>query len=285
MDGNSGQRTPSEPPIYSASSSRHHQSLHEQSQQMRLFAGAQGERFRPAPFTMSPSWAARGMGGPRGYGGYEATSSTGFPTKMMPQRAMSYHCSTTDYGQPDTRQPQRFGGTYTPAMMYRMHNMGRQNGAAVYDTSQQFSSRQAAGLPMMSTDVTASYFSSEPTNVAATSALHAQTTFSNAPLPGLHGYHTSSMVAMGGLTSQTSPAYPSTAGLDEAYASYQSVLKEIYQSIRSGVLATASESLLSVSGWLLSHVVELGLASDDQNLYGERIELWNGFNHACGHRA
>ena len=53
--------------------------------------------------------------------------------------------------------------------------------------------------------------------------------------------------------------YPSSAGgLDEAYSSYQTALKEIFQNIRNGVLAAASDSLLNVSDWLLSHVAELG---------------------------
>jgi hypothetical protein len=78
------------------------------------------------------------------------------------------------------------------------------------------------------------------------------------------------MAAMGAMaTSQNTPApdvrmeeeYPAPAGLDEAYASYQSALKEIFQNIRNGVLASASESLLGVSDWLLTHVVELGMWS------------------------
>ncbi|KAL2025133.1 hypothetical protein VTK56DRAFT_135 [Thermocarpiscus australiensis] len=210
----------------------------------------------------------------------------------MAQGAMSYHHSAADYGQPDSRQTQSFGGTYTPAMMYNVQQPAGPQSAAVYDASQQFSSRQAAGLPMMTTDVTAPYFSSEPTNTAATSTLQSQTASSSAPQvyqqPGLHGYSTGGMAAIGGMAAQTAPAadvrmeeeYPASRGLDEAYASYQSALKEIFQNIRNGVLATASESLLNVSDWLLSHVVELGLTSDDPNLHGERIKLWNDFNHA-----
>jgi len=53
--------------------------------------------------------------------------------------------------------------------------------------------------------------------------------------------------------------YPAAARLGEAYASYQSTLQEIFQNIRDGVLATASESLLAVSDWLLSYVEELGM--------------------------
>jgi len=178
-------------------------------------------------------------------------------------------------------------------MMYNVQQTGGPQSAAVYDASQQFSSRQAAGLPMMGTDVTAPYFSSEPTNAAATSSLQAQTASASAPQvyqqPGLHGYSAGSMPAIGGgMATQTTPAtevrmeeeYPAAAGLDEAYASYQSALKELFQNVRNGVLATASDSLLGVSDWLLSHVVELGLTSDDQNLHDERIKLWNDFNHA-----
>lgn len=188
---------------------------------------------------------------------------------------MSYHHSTAGYGQADSRQAQSFGGTYTPAMMYNVQQTAGPQSGAVYDASQQFSSRQAAGLPMMATDVTAPYFPSEPANTAATSTLQAQAASSNTPQvyqqPSLHGYATSSMAAIGGMTTQTTPAgdvrmeeeYPAAGGLDEAYASYQSALKEIFQNIRNGVLAAASESLLNVSDWLLSHVVELGRPPED----------------------
>lgn len=273
MDDNRGQRRQNEPPIYSASSSRHHQSLHDQAQQRRPFGGPQGERFRHAPLGASPSGPARGMGGSTSYSGYyQDASATGFPTTAMSQGAMSYHHSTADYGQADSRQSQSFGGTYNPAMMYNVQQTAApQSAAAVYDASQQFSSRQAAGLPMMATDVTAPYFPSEPTNAAATSTLQAQAASSSTPQvyqqPGLHAYSTGSMAAIGGMTTQSTPAaadvrmedeYPAAGGLDEAYASYQSALKEIFQEIRNGVLATASESLLRISDWLLSHVVELG---------------------------
>ncbi len=278
MDDNRGQRRQGEPPLYSASGSRHHQQpLHDQSQQQRRpFPGAQGDRFRPAPLSTSPSGTARGMGGSAGYSGYyQDPSATGFSATAMPQSTMGYHHSTADYGQPDSRQTQSFGGTYTPAMMYNVQQTGGSQGAGVYDASQQFSSRQAAGLPMMGADVTAPYFSSEPTNAAATSSLQAQAAPSSAApqvyqQPGLHGYSAGGMPATigGGMpTTQTTPAtdvrmeeeYPAAAGLDEAYASYQSALKELFQNVRNGVLAAASDSLLGVSDWLLSHVVELGM--------------------------
>jgi hypothetical protein len=60
--------------------------------------------------------------------------------------------------------------------------------------------------------------------------------------------------------------YPATSGLDEAYASYQSALKEIFQNVKSGILQAASESLLNVSDWLLSHVTELGKTPEHRSL-------------------
>lgn len=194
----------------------------------------------------------------------------------MPQGAMSYHHSTTDYPQPDSRQPQGFGGTYTPTMMYNVQQTGGPQNTAVYDASQQFPSRQAAGMPMMATDVTTPYFSNEPSNTTPTSTMQTQTTSSSTPQvyqqqPGMHGYSAGSMTAIGGgMPAQTSTAGGSTSasgdvrmeeeypGLEEAYANYQAALKETFQNIRDGVLATASQTLIEVSDWLLSHVVDLG---------------------------
>ncbi|KAL2162786.1 hypothetical protein VTH06DRAFT_6622 [Thermothelomyces fergusii] len=296
MDDNRGQRRQIEPPIYSASGgSRHHPSLHEQPQQQRRpFPGAQGgERFRPAPINTSPPGAARGIGGSAGYGGYyQDASGTSFPPTAMPQGAMGYHHSSAEYGQPDSRQTQSFGGTYPSTMMYPVQQTGGPQSAAVYDASQQFPSRQPAGLPMMATDVAGPYFSSEPTTAAAASNMQGHSGSSNAPQvyqqSGMHGYSTGGMGAIEGMAAQTTPAahvrmeeeYPAGTGLDEAYLRYQTALKEIFQNIRNGVLATASESLLVISDWLLSHVVELGLTSDDQSLHEGRIKLWNDFNHA-----
>ncbi|CAP73867.1 uncharacterized protein PODANS_2_12220 [Podospora anserina S mat+] len=289
MDDSRGQRRQNDPPTYSR---QHHPALQAQAgQDRRSFTGTQRDsRFQTTSLSSSPAGSSRGMGGSAGYGAYyQDSTTTSFPTTAMTQGALGYHHSAADYGQPDSRQTQSFAGTYNPSMMYNVQQATGGQSAGVYDASQQFSSRQAAGLPMM-TDVTAPYFSSEPTNT--TSALQAQAQTSSTPQvyqqPGLHGYSTSSMAAIGGITTQTTPAaevrmeeeYPATGGLDDAYAQYQSALKGIFKDIRNGALATAGESLLQVSTWLLGHVVELGLTSDDQNLHGERIKLWNDFNYA-----
>ena len=134
------------------------------------------------------------------------------------------------------------------------------------------------------------------TNAAATSSPQAQTTSASPPQA-----YPASMPAIGGLTPapevRREEEYPAAAGLDEVYTSYQSALMEIFQNVRASALATAGDSLLAASHWLLSSVVELGmclptewdmanptlflgLTSDDSSLYDERIKLWKDFNHA-----
>jgi hypothetical protein len=264
------------------------------------------------------------MGGTASYSGYyEQPGASGFPAgAAIPQSSMGYHQSTTDYGQ-DARQTQSFASAYNPTgMMYNVQQPTAQT--PVYDASSQFSSRQPAAMQMLATDVTTPYFQGEPANAAAASALQPQAGSSSAASavyqqsPAdrsnmLQGYQ-GSMAQMTGLATQTQssggegasieePEYPAAGGLDEAYASYQTALKEVFQNVRTGAVSTAGASLLSISDWLLSHVTELGksptvidrhkfrdrwltsmalpgLASDDQNLHGDRLKLWNDFNHA-----
>ncbi|KAK4104820.1 hypothetical protein N658DRAFT_542123 [Parathielavia hyrcaniae] len=294
MDDHRNQRRQNEPPTYPAPSSRHQQPLHEQSQQRRSFPGGQGGRFRPPAPLGTPPPGSRGMGGGTGYSGYyQDPSPASYQATAMAQGTMGYHQSTADYGQPDSRQAaQGYGGSYTPAMIYNVQQTGGPQSANVYDASQQYPSRQAAGLPMLATDVTAPYFPSEPTNAAAASGLQAQASSPSAPQvyqqpPGLHGYSAGSMASMGGIASQTTPAadvrmeaeYPAP-GLEEGFNNYMAALRECFRNIQGGVLATAGESLLRLTEWLLSHVVELGFTSDNQQLHDERIKMWNDFNHA-----
>ena len=48
------------------------------------------------------------------------------------------------------------------------------------------------------------------------------------------------------------------AALDEAYAQYQTALKQTFQNMREGRLGEAGTSLLTITEWLLSNAVELG---------------------------
>ena len=274
--------------MHTGSNPRYQQSLHEQQQQQqqqqqrRSFAGGSGERtgYRPTPAPLSasnPGATARTMGGSAGYNAYYQEPSAGtFPAGAMPQNAMGYHQSPSDYGQTDTRQAQGFAaGSYNP-MMYNVQQAAGAQSTGVYDANSQFS-RQPTAMHMMSTDVGAPYFPNEPASatVPATSAIQQspassstpQTVYQQQAVPSYSNASMTNIGTMAGASQQGSGAaevsieedYPSSAGgLDEAYASYQTALKEIFQNIRNGVLAAASDSLLNVSDWLLSHVAELG---------------------------
>lgn len=213
---------------------------------------------------------------------YQDTAPNTFPAATgMPQGAMGYHQPAADYGQ-DARQTQGFASAYNQAsMMYNVPQASTQS--SVYDTSHQFSSRQPAALQMMTTDVTAPYFQSEPANAAAAQGIPPQTASAGASAgvyqqgqadrSSMLQSYAGQMASMGGMgsqqqqqastasaadTSMEEQEYRAPGGLEEAYASYQTALKEIFQNIINGVLASASDSLLNVSDWLLSHVAELG---------------------------
>lgn len=209
------------------------------------------------------------MGGSAGYSGYYQDSSGTFATASMPQAGMSYHQPGTDYGQADARQTGGFTtGTYNP-MMYNVQQATATQGAGVYDAGTSFGQRQPAGIQIMPTDP-AAYFSGEASQ--SSSALQAPSSSSNTAAavyqqPGLSSYSTSMATSgIGAMATQPTVSadvgmddeFPASGGLDEAYASYQTALKDIFSNIRSGVLREASESLMNVSDWLLTHVSELG---------------------------
>lgn len=192
---------------------------------------------------------------------------------------MGYHQSTTGYGQ-DARQTQSFAGSYNPNLMYNVPQAGAQN--TVYDTTgSSFDLRQPAAQQIMPTDVTAPYFSGEPTNSAAAAATAMQQQQpSTAQTAAVYQQgsadnrntmmnYPSNITGMGNITTQTTATAPDVsmeesgdyqggADLNQAYSQYQDALKEIFSNIKKGALVTASESLLSVSEWLLTHVHELG---------------------------
>ncbi|KAJ4389114.1 hypothetical protein N0V93_006576 [Gnomoniopsis smithogilvyi] len=266
-------------------------------------AGSSSDRYRPAPLNTSPPAAGRtGMGGASaGYGAYyQDPSATGFsPATGMQQNTMGYHQSTTGYGQ-DARQTPNFPGSYNPNMMYNVPQAGAQS--AVYDTpGSSFDLRQPAAQQIMSTDVTNTYFPSEPTNAAAASGMQQQqpSTAQSAAVYQQGSTDTrnsmlnypSNVAGMGTMATQATSSVPDVSmeesgdyqgntDLNQAYSQYQDALKEVFSNIKKGALAAAGESLRSVSEWLLSNVNELGLTSDDQNLHSDRIKLWNDFNHA-----
>lgn len=273
---NNRRRRLNAPPMPHASV-RYAEALHDPSQQQRRsYAGSSTDRFRPPPLNppVSATAAGRGMSGSAGYstGYYQDPTASQFPPTAMPPGAIGYHQSPGEYGQTDARQTQGFGASsYNPTtMMYNVQGAAGAQNPAVYDTNQQFSSRQPAAMQMMPPDVGTSYFQSEPTNTAAAaSGMQPQAASTSQPVyqaSGMSSY-SGGIPSMGGIAAQPSTATEAAmedqegsepAGLEQAWATYQNELRGVFRSIQDGVLAAASESLLNVSDWLLSHVSDLG---------------------------
>ncbi|RYP76228.1 hypothetical protein DL770_007270 [Monosporascus sp. CRB-9-2] len=222
------------------------------------------------------------MGGTATYSGYYQEPASAF-SNAMSQHTMPYQ---SGYGQ-DSRQTHNFGA-YNPSMMYNVAQPGAQS--SVYDTSQQFPPRQAAGLQMIPTDVAAPYFPSEPTNTATAPSLQSQGASSGTSAVyqqsqtdqrAMLQNYPSGIASMGGMAETNEPdqdmeEQEPAAGMGEAYGQFQSALKEIFTNIRAGALQPARESLLNVSDWLLTKVVDL----DDVQRYDDRMKLWHDFNNA-----
>jgi hypothetical protein len=266
MDDNSRRRRPNESSIGNTSNPRY-PGLDPDAQRRSYGGGGAPDRYRPAPLNTSPH-SSRSMGNTGAYSGYYQEPGTTFSAAAMPQNTLQYG---SEYGQ-DTRQTQSFAG-YNPSIMYNVPQTGTQS--TVYDTTQQFPSRQPAGLPMMPTDVTSPYFAGEPSTAPSSSAIQPQAGSSSAAAVyqqspadqrSMLQSYSSTMASMSGVA-QTSPDqvmedqdYTDSAEMGEAYQQYQSALREIFQNIRSGTLAAASVSLLNVSDWLLTKVTELGMS-------------------------
>ncbi|KAK8029407.1 hypothetical protein PG993_010698 [Apiospora rasikravindrae] len=223
----------------------------------------------------------RGMAGAIAYSGCYQEPVAAF-SSAMPHSTMSYQ-----YGQV-TREP-KDTGTCNPSLVYNIPHTSVQS--TVYDTNQLLPLWQPTAL-WRPAGMAASYLLSEPTDTGTAPALSAQAVSSGAsevdpPVPAEEGAVLDGQrgVALTSGMPQASEA-PEEKGdsasteMGEAYAQYQTTIKEIFTNIRNDVLASASGSLLAVSDWLLSKVTELGLATDNPRLYHDRIKLWHDFNHA-----
>ncbi|KZL69942.1 hypothetical protein CT0861_07761 [Colletotrichum tofieldiae] len=284
MDDPNRRRRQNEAPMHPTSNPRYN--VQDPLQQRRTMATGSTERYnRPAPLNTSPSQPRGSMGSTGSYSTYNYQEPVaGSFNAPMAANTMHY---PSGYGQ-DGRPAQNFGG-YNAAMTMGYDNLAGATGS-VYDNQAQFQ-RQPAAAPILPTDVSTSYFSNDPSSSTGTSNIpHAQPASATATAyqqPQMANYQTN-ISNVGGMPQQTSSAdvsmeeqdYAATGGLEEKWMEYQSALRGVFQNVRNGVLESASQSLLDVSNWLLTQVVDLGLNLDDQNLHGDRIKLWNDFNHA-----
>ncbi|KAM0343293.1 hypothetical protein ACHAPU_008743 [Fusarium lateritium] len=263
MDDSNRMRRQNEPPVHSNPNQRY--SLHDPSQQRRSLAGASNDRYRPASLANPPP-SGRGMGGTGNYSSYYSEPSASFPTASMAGTAIAYG---SEYGQDSRQQPQNFSGYGTTAtMMYNVGQPGAQN--TVYD-AQQFSSRQPAAMQMMTPDVASTYFGSETGNSGGPSmqqSAHGSSGSANVyQQSNAMSYGSNSMSSVSAMPQATASADVSMTeeheygegALEEKWVSYQRQLGSIFQEIVNGSLESASETLLSVTSWLLSQVADLGM--------------------------
>lgn len=261
MDDPNRRRRQNEPPVHHTSNPRY--SLQDPQQQRRSLAGA-NERYRPAPLNTSPP-TARGMGGTGSYSSYYQEPTASFSTANMPATAMGYG---SEYGADSRQQTQGFGGYGTAAtMMYNVPQPSAQT--PVYD-AQQFGSRQPTTMQMMTPDVTSTYFGSE-TGSAGAPTLQQQTQAAGATAnvyqQSAPMNYAGNMAGVNALQQPPASADVSMAeehdyadgALEEKWVNYQRQLGTIFQEIENGSLESASETLLSVSSWLLSQVSDLGM--------------------------
>ncbi|CZR49737.1 uncharacterized protein FPRO_14786 [Fusarium proliferatum ET1] len=283
MDDSNRMSRQNEPPVHSNPNQRY--SLNDPSQQRCSLAGISNDRYRPASLA-GPSSSARGMGALGNYSNYYSEPSASSSTENMPGTAIAY---SPEYGH-DCRQTQGLGGYSTATTA--MYNVGQPSTQNTVDYAQQFSSRQPVAMQMMPPDVASSYFGSE---AGASTGPSLQQ-----PAQGSRGstnvyqqsnvmnYASNSMSSVSAMPQATNTADASMTddhdyaegALEEKWVSYQRQLGSIFQEIVNGSLESASETLLSVTSWLLSQVADLGLSLDDTNLHADRVQLWKHFNHA-----
>ncbi|RDA85065.1 hypothetical protein CP532_3107 [Ophiocordyceps camponoti-leonardi (nom. inval.)] len=242
-----------------------------------------GERYRSATLNTSPP-TPRSINVAGNYNSYyQESQAAAFSTPNMSATAMAYGA---DYGSDARGQGQSFGNYNAGMMMYNVPQSNTQT--PVYDTQTFTQQRPPAVMPIMAQDVTPNYFGSESAGAAA--GMHHQTTTTTPQGPAAssaeyhaQGPHMGYAGNMNAMQQQQAPAEGQDyrdAALEQKWVSYQRRLGTVFQDVKNGSLESASETLLSLSNWLLTQVADLGLSQDDASLHDERIRLWNDFNHA-----
>ncbi|KAI5803215.1 hypothetical protein EDC01DRAFT_716333 [Geopyxis carbonaria] len=231
----------------------------------------EGDRGRPSPVRQA---------------GEQQTSFGGQPyNNTIPYQA--------EYPQESQTRQQSFPA-YNPNIMYNISQSSNQQ----YGSVQTYPPRQNAAIEVLSSQFsgTPQYYvpGDSPTPVGSTVTPHHHQPVSQFSSPSYSQYspatsrlqppYSSSLSELNhhGTAETTEEgeysSQPQPAVLDEAYSQYQTALKRTFQNMREGRLGEAGTSLLTISDWLLSNAVELGLVRDEQELHGDRTRLWNEFN-------
>lgn len=219
------------------------------------------ERYRPVPANApSHSQTPRSAGN---YSGYYQEATSGLPSASMLSSAMGPYGA--EYGQDERHQPPGLSSYNPAAMMYNVAQANTQ--PPVYD-AQHFGSRQPAAMQMMP-DVASTYFSTDSANQSSSNLPHqTQGPGSSAGIyqqnpamnyaGGMQGVTAVQLGQGSGDGQMAGETEYSDGALEEKWHSFQQRLVTVFQDITSGSLETASETLLTISTWLLSQVTDLG---------------------------
>jgi hypothetical protein len=184
---------------------------------------------------------------------------------------------SAEYEQSCCQQPQSSGG-YGTTPTISLDDVQLWSHNLIYIT-RQFNLCQPAAMHTMTPDIASSHFGSEMGNSGGSGMqelAHGSSGFTNVyePSNDINYYAGSSISNVSTVPQATASPEVSVGhredgegGLDEKWVSYQQLLGSVFQNIVNGSLQSASETLLSVTSWLLSQVAELGMCFADP--------LWN----------
>lgn len=230
MDGHDRRRQ-NAPPQYGNPSERF-----PQGQELpRNFSDGSADRLRqPGPLPRSGS-SSRGSAPTISNYGYYNEQTPSFPA-AQPVDQMSYQSEYTE----ESRQQQAAFTGYSPNMPY---GVSQEPAASVmYESPQQFQQRQA--VPMQILSETSSFYAAESMSAQAPSSMHGAAVGS---------------IGLSQPQSEGLEEPPATLSpVDMGYRRCNTELRQVFQHILNGTLITASQHLLKLSEWLLSHVEDMG---------------------------
>jgi hypothetical protein len=145
-----------------------------------------------------------------------------------------------------------------------MYNVGQPNAAQgqVYD-SPAFSSRQAqGGLQMMTPEVASTYFPTETASSSPHGSVQQPNVYQQSSGLGfptsMQGLPSAPPGSAGAEASVTEEPEFTDRALEERWLNYKSQLASVFEDVSNGALQSASETLSTISTWLLSQVTDLG---------------------------
>ena len=263
MDSNDPRRRPSNPSGYAGQ-----QGL---LQSPQYPATSVSDRYRSTQLGIqSPTSApATGRSGNLPGYAYGYGESSSFGASAMNPASMSYQ---SEYGQESQRQPQQYG-QYGSSLMYNVSSQQQAPSQATYEGVQHYQQpRQSTAIEVLPNQfgVAQQYYGageSGPTS-APISGMGGQTTQTQYPQmsysqqPSTARESIPSGYAMADTTQSAQTGYGqaeySSSQQENAYATYQTELKKVYQDVRDGKLVEASVNLVNISDWLLTNAESLG---------------------------